>query len=222
MRSRVYSPRMGVTQIKPARQADVSTVLTWYCGLYQCFRSQSHRIIWNTKNKTSNVSWMQTLCIYTCRNAFYMEGAQILLLQRFFSVFTEGTARSDTGCQPLVHAAIWKHTVATVYFEDFLDCVVHVRLQVCTPPRQWQTVACDWQGKKKRKPLKQPRCVYNGAVRSYLATATSIGSISALSAGNLTPHSNVWSRLRNARVPERVEFERKNNTCDRWWWVRLP
>lgn len=49
------------------------------------------------------------VCICTCRNAFYTEGAQILLLRRFW-VFPEGTARSDTGCQPLVQALIWIHT----------------------------------------------------------------------------------------------------------------
>lgn len=90
------------------------------------------------------------VCIYTCRNTFYMERAENLLLQRLW-VFTEGAARSDTGCQPLVHAVIWIRTVATVYFEDFLDCTMHVRLQVCTPPRQWQTRACDWQGEEEKK-----------------------------------------------------------------------
>lgn len=69
-----------------------------------------------------------------------MEVAQILLVQRFW-VFTEGNDRSDTGCQPLVHAVIWIHAVATVYFEDFLDCTMHVQLQVCK--LRWQTVACD-------------------------------------------------------------------------------
>lgn len=106
------------------------------------------------KEQTSNVSWTQPLLyIYTRRNTFSMKVARILLLQRFW-VFTEGIAGSGTGCQPLVHAVIWIHTVATVYFEDFLDCVMHGRLQVCIPPRQWQTVACDWQGKEEKKTTK--------------------------------------------------------------------
>lgn len=99
--------------------------------------------------------------ISTGRHAFYMEGAQVLPLQRFW-VSIEGTARSDTGCQPLVHALIWIHTVATVCFEDFLNCTMHVRLQVCTPPRQWQTVACDWQGEEKKATETAAACLQWG------------------------------------------------------------
>lgn len=32
-------------------QAERNTILTWYCGLYQCFKSQSHKIIWKTQGR---------------------------------------------------------------------------------------------------------------------------------------------------------------------------
>lgn len=144
------------------------------------------------------------VCLYTCRNAFYIKGAHNLLLQRLW-VFTKGTARSDTGCQPPVHAVIWIRTVATVYsrISWTVRCTFHYRYaRRLSSGRLWPVTDRE---KKKRKPLKQPQHDYNGVVRSYLAT-TSIGSISALSAANQTAALTSWLRLRKARVPQRVRL----------------
>lgn len=35
--------------------------LTWYCGLYQCFRSQSHKIIWKTQER--HISYQSCIVI---------------------------------------------------------------------------------------------------------------------------------------------------------------
>lgn len=73
------------------------------------------------------------LCVFAHADMhFYTERAHFLLL-RCVCVFTGGTARSETGCQPPVCASIWIRSVVTVYIEDFLDCAMHVLLQVCTP-----------------------------------------------------------------------------------------
>lgn len=136
--------------MKPARHTDVSTVLTWYCGLYQCFRSQSHRIIWNTKNR-HRMSVKCNFCVHLHMQKCILHGRSTDSASETLLGFHRGHCQARHWLPPLVHAVIWIHTVATVYFEDFLDCMMHVRLQVCTPPRQGQTVACDWQGKEEKK-----------------------------------------------------------------------
>ena len=101
---------------------------------------------------------------------------------------------------------IQTHGVVTVYIKDFLHHAMHFLLQVCwcTMPRRQQAEAFHWERKKKSKPLKPRWCVYNGAVRSYLAATTSIGSISTLSVGNqtgaLTHYSGVQSKVAAACV----------------------
>lgn len=174
--------------------------------------------------QTRSIEQMSECCLCVFAHAdmhFYTERANFLLL-RCVCVFTGGTARSRTCCQLPLHAAIWICSVVTVYIEDFLDCATHFLLQVCTSPLA--VADCDMplmREKEKRKPLKPPQCVYNRAVRSYLATTTSIGSVSALTVGNqtatCTPYSNVYSRLRNARVHSSLSAK---TTCDRWWSAR--
>lgn len=40
-----------------------NTLLTWYCGLYQCFRSQSHKIIWKIQKRYINCGSNVSVCV---------------------------------------------------------------------------------------------------------------------------------------------------------------
>lgn len=71
--------------------------LTWYCGLYQCFRSQSHKIICKTQRHTQqkgSVNW----CFTTCK----IQNTQHLhnnLKKQAVGMLSVLSGRSDTSCQ---------------------------------------------------------------------------------------------------------------------------
>lgn len=166
------------------------------------------------REQTSNVSWMQPLCAFPHADMHFTWKKH-----RFCFCSASGfpsralpgqTLAANRSSMLLSGYTLWQQFALRISWT--VRCTFDYRYaRRLGNGRLWPVT----DRVKKRKPLKQPQRVYNGAVRSYLATTTSIGSISALSAGNqtaaLTPHSNVRSRLRNARVPETAEFEQKQH-----------
>lgn len=99
--------------------AERNTVLTWYCGLYQCFRSQSHKIIWKTEERhISCQPDLITACVSVHNGGYEMHFTwrehglwpMLHFQPTVLWPFNEGTGRSATSCLLLVYSACYLNT----------------------------------------------------------------------------------------------------------------
>lgn len=98
----------------------MNTALTWYCGLYQCFRSQSHKIIWKIQDRHikchSNGVFVYVFVHNTEYRVYFAwkEHKNVGLCCTFqhtaLWLFSEGTGRSETSSQLLVYSACYLNT----------------------------------------------------------------------------------------------------------------